>query len=96
MGARALEFILLPGETLYIPAYWIHYISSLSPSIQCNARLIETPAARKPRDIRDPLNSGQTPAVNFTLKSLVDEVYGNFRDIQRCFSNKPGIARNSF
>lgn len=33
----ALEFILRPGELLFIPSFWLHAIVHLAPSLQCNA-----------------------------------------------------------
>mmetsp|Transcript_19043 Transcript_19043/g.28783 ORF Transcript_19043/g.28783 Transcript_19043/m.28783 type:complete len:464 (-) Transcript_19043:1786-3177(-) len=35
---RALEVIIEPGDLLYIPHGWIHYIISLGTNFQCNAR----------------------------------------------------------
>ncbi|KAH8059990.1 tRNA-Phe hydroxylase [Aureococcus anophagefferens] len=35
---RALEVVLEPGDVLYIPGYWIHYIMSLGTNFQCNSR----------------------------------------------------------
>lgn len=35
---RALEVVLEPGDVLYIPSYWIHYIMSLGTNFQCNSR----------------------------------------------------------
>ena len=32
------EVILQPGDFLYIPTYWIHYIVSLNINFQCNTR----------------------------------------------------------
>lgn len=34
----AFEVILEPGDVLYIPSYWLHYIISLGTNFQCNAR----------------------------------------------------------
>jgi hypothetical protein len=34
----AMETIMQPGEMLYIPSYWLHYIISLRYNIQCNSR----------------------------------------------------------
>jgi hypothetical protein len=33
----ALEFILRPGELLFVPSFWLHLIVHLEPSVQCNA-----------------------------------------------------------
>ena len=30
--------ILEPGDALYIPSFWLHYIVSLGTNFQCNAR----------------------------------------------------------
>lgn len=35
---QAFEMILEPGDALYIPSYWLHYIVSLGTNFQCNAR----------------------------------------------------------
>ena len=32
------EVILQPGDFLYVPTYWIHYIVSLNVNFQCNTR----------------------------------------------------------
>lgn len=32
------EVILTPGDFLYLPTYWIHYIVSLNVNFQCNTR----------------------------------------------------------
>lgn len=32
------EVILVPGDILFVPTYWIHYIVSLNVNIQCNSR----------------------------------------------------------
>ena len=37
-SAGAIDTVLREGEILYIPSYWIHYITSLKYSIQCNTR----------------------------------------------------------
>lgn len=34
----ANEVILTPGDMLYVPAYWFHYIVSLNVNWQCNSR----------------------------------------------------------
>lgn len=34
----ANEVILKPGDMLYVPAYWFHYIVSLNVNWQCNSR----------------------------------------------------------
>lgn len=35
---RATEVILEPGDVLYLPHIWLHYIVSLGTNFQCNAR----------------------------------------------------------
>jgi hypothetical protein len=35
---KGLEIILQPGDVLYLPTYWIHYIVSLNVNVQCNTR----------------------------------------------------------
>lgn len=35
---RSNEVILQPGDYLYVPTYWIHYIISLNVNFQCNTR----------------------------------------------------------
>ena len=37
-SARALEVVLSPGQVLYLPALWNHFIVSLNSSVQCGAR----------------------------------------------------------
>jgi hypothetical protein len=37
------EVILQPGDVLYAPTYWIHYIVSLNVNVQCNTRSGRTP-----------------------------------------------------
>jgi ribosomal protein L16 Arg81 hydroxylase len=34
----ANEVILKPGDMLYVPTYWFHYIVSLNVNWQCNTR----------------------------------------------------------
>lgn len=36
--ARATEVVLQPGDSLYLPTLWFHFIVSLSLNIQCNTR----------------------------------------------------------
>lgn len=36
--ARANEVVLQPGQLLYLPAAWFHYIISLETNVQCNTR----------------------------------------------------------
>lgn len=33
---RGHELILLPGEALYMPSYWLHQVVNLDFSLQCN------------------------------------------------------------
>lgn len=35
---QANEVIMQPGDVLYLPTYWIHYIISLNVNFQCNTR----------------------------------------------------------
>lgn len=35
---RAMDTIMSPGEVLYIPSYWFHYVMSVGYSVQCNSR----------------------------------------------------------
>lgn len=35
---NAIDTIMNPGEVLYIPSYWFHYIVSMGYSAQCNSR----------------------------------------------------------
>jgi hypothetical protein len=37
-STRAVQIVLRPGEVLYCPHNWFHYIVSLDMSIQCNTR----------------------------------------------------------
>jgi hypothetical protein len=49
-SVRANEVILQPGDFLYVPTYWIHYIVSLNVNYQCNTRSGKSP--EYDRDIR--------------------------------------------
>jgi hypothetical protein len=44
---KGLEVILQPGDVLYVPTFWIHYIVSLNVNYQCNTR---SGATREHRD----------------------------------------------
>ena len=35
---EASEILLLPGEVVYVPSWWIHSIVNLGMNIQCNTR----------------------------------------------------------
>ena len=37
-NVMGIDTIMLPGQVLYIPSFWYHYIISLTYSIQCNSR----------------------------------------------------------
>ena len=37
-SVKAIDTIINPGEVLYIPSFWFHYIMSMEYSIQCNSR----------------------------------------------------------
>ena len=37
-AGQGFEVILEPGDALYIPSFWLHYIVSLGTNFQCNAR----------------------------------------------------------
>ncbi len=37
-GVRAIDTVLKPGEVLYVPSIWHHYIVSLTKNFQCNVR----------------------------------------------------------
>lgn len=73
-GARAVEFLLLPGEVLYIPAFWTHYITSLTPSVQCNARFKVAPVA----------GHASAEGVDRDTLRLLDASLGSYVDIHRC------------
>jgi len=32
------EVVLQPGDSLYLPTHWFHYIISLNTNLQCNTR----------------------------------------------------------
>ena len=32
------EVILRPGDALYVPMYWFHFITNLNINVQCNSR----------------------------------------------------------
>jgi hypothetical protein len=38
LDVESLEVILQPGDFLYVPTFWIHYIISLNINYQCNTR----------------------------------------------------------
>ena len=44
---KGLEVILQPGDVLYVPTFWIHYIVSLNVNYQCNTRSGATNEYRK-------------------------------------------------
>eukprot|EP00047_Mylnosiga_fluctuans_P005861 m.243163 g.243163 ORF g.243163 m.243163 type:complete len:738 (-) comp14187_c0_seq1:217-2430(-) len=48
--APAAQVILRPGDVLYLPSYWFHYIVTLETSAQCNTRSGD--AVRGAADIR--------------------------------------------
>lgn len=37
-SSKATEVVLAPGDVLYVPAFWMHFIVSLDVSVQCNTR----------------------------------------------------------
>lgn len=39
--ALANEIILKPGDMLFVPGYWFHYIVSLNVNFQCNCRVAQ-------------------------------------------------------
>ena len=57
--AQALEVVLQPGDVLYVPALWFHYIVSLDTNIQCNSR-----GATPAKHVADLQECGFTIAVN--------------------------------
>lgn len=46
-NATGFEVIVEAGDALYVPAFWFHYIVSLSLNIQCNARSGTPPIGAK-------------------------------------------------
>ncbi|KAG7354237.1 cupin-like domain containing protein [Nitzschia inconspicua] len=46
--ARGNEVVLQPGDVLYLPTNWFHYIISLNLNFQCNTRSGVTPEYMKP------------------------------------------------
>lgn len=38
-GMMGTEVLLTPGDVLFVPSFWIHYIASLGYTAQCNSRL---------------------------------------------------------
>jgi hypothetical protein len=46
-NAKAIEVILEPGQALYLPANWFHFIVSLTLSVQCNARSGTSPVGNE-------------------------------------------------
>jgi len=49
-GVGAVQVVLGPGDLLFIPSYWLHYIVSLDESIQVNIR---SRMATRGRDVTD-------------------------------------------
>eukprot|EP00937_MAST-01D_sp_MAST-1D-sp2_P003247 g3247.t1 len=49
--ARVVEAALAAGQALFIPSFWIHTISSVDTSVQCNARSGDPRASRARREI---------------------------------------------
>jgi ribosomal protein L16 Arg81 hydroxylase len=37
-NVQANEVIMQPGDALFLPTFWIHYIISLNVNFQCNTR----------------------------------------------------------
>lgn len=58
------EVILTPGDLLYVPAYWIHYIVNLDINCQCNTRSGDSLAG-----LQDVIDCGFT-----SFKNLMDEL----------------------
>ncbi|KAL7564279.1 hypothetical protein ACA910_014342 [Epithemia clementina (nom. ined.)] len=48
--AQALQVVLQPGDALYLPTSWFHFIVSLTTSFQCNARSGTTHTKGSPLD----------------------------------------------
>ena len=100
LGAEALQLLLVEGDMLYLPSYWIHYIVSLTPTVQCNGRFVNAPA-----DIADPIRvtpgaggntgggggggnaqGGDGRGTN-DAASLAYARHGGYRDVLRCHLN---------
>lgn len=47
VNALATEVVLIGGEMLYIPSYWLHYMVSQDANIQCNSRSGDSRIGRK-------------------------------------------------
>lgn len=61
-SARGLEVVLEPGDVLYVPAFWFHFIVSLSTNIQCNSR-----SGTPPHGIEGPQACGMNPRITEEL-----------------------------
>lgn len=57
--ATGLDVVIEAGDVLYVPAFWFHYIVSLTKNIQCNTR-----SGTPPDDVDHIRNCGFNPAVN--------------------------------
>ena len=65
---------MIPGDMLFIPPLWIHYIESITPSVQCNARSSYA-------GVRDQLleNNNRKDSLIY-----VKNLYGSFADVHQC------------
>ena len=52
-AARGVETVLRPGEVLYLPSMWHHYIVSLTPNFQCNIRSGQSPLQAEDKQMSD-------------------------------------------
>lgn len=67
-AARALEVVLEEGDVLYVPAFWFHFIVSLTTNVQCNTR-----SGTPPHGLDDISACGMHPRAT--------EEFGAFTDI---------------
>ena len=70
-AARALEVVLEPGDVLYLPAFWFHFIVSLETNAVCNTRA-GTPPSPAVRALR---------ACGFDNSYAVSEAAGERSDV---------------
>ena len=72
-AGRGFEVVLEPGDVLYIPAFWMHFIVSLTTNSQCNTR------SGTPPDV-EALSA--VKRCGFDMSTTVTEAEGVFSDLK--------------
>jgi len=80
MNAKALEYILGPGESLYIPAFWMHYVHTINFSVSVTYWWGSPQVARFISGMQKILMSSQR------LEDALSK-------IERCVSETVGLSR---